>query len=155
MYPDPGPLASEQIIRFNLFRFLSGKKCSSICPEKATGNFIQMVNALGLSLIYFEFCIKDEETHIMHMCALPFFFRRQNLMINRVESHLKFTQMSTPLTDLCKIISIWKDTVYELHLQASSFASIQLLLSWAMHSVVYPIVLCKCINHSCETLQEL
>ena len=48
MNPDPGPLASEnsdQMIRFNLFRFLSGKKCSSICPEKATENSIQMVNA--------------------------------------------------------------------------------------------------------------
>ena len=47
MYPDPGPLASEnsdQMIRFNLFRFLSGKKCSSICPEKVTENSIQMVN---------------------------------------------------------------------------------------------------------------
>ena len=49
MYPDPGPLASEQIIRFNLFRFLSGKKCSSICPEKATENSIQMVNAQYLN----------------------------------------------------------------------------------------------------------
>ena len=48
MYPDPGPLASEnsdQMIRFNLFRFLSGKKCSSICPEKTTENSIQMVSA--------------------------------------------------------------------------------------------------------------
>ena len=48
MYPDPGPLASEnsdQMIRFNLFRFLSGKKYSSIFPEKATENSIQKVNA--------------------------------------------------------------------------------------------------------------
>ena len=36
-YPGPGPLASEcsdQMMRFNLFPFLTGKKCSSICPEK-------------------------------------------------------------------------------------------------------------------------
>ena len=49
MYPDPGSLASEnsdQMIRFNLFRFLSGKKCSSICPEKTTENSIQMASAL-------------------------------------------------------------------------------------------------------------
>ena len=51
MYPDPGPLASEnshRMIRFNLFRFLSGKKCSSICLEKATENPIQMVSAHNL-----------------------------------------------------------------------------------------------------------
>ena len=53
MYPDLGPLASEtsdQIIRFNLFRFLSGKKCSSICPEKS----IEMVSALedGVGVLY-------------------------------------------------------------------------------------------------------
>ena len=36
------------MIRFNLFCFLSGKKCISICPEKATENSIQMVNALDL-----------------------------------------------------------------------------------------------------------
>ena len=49
-YPDPGPLASEtshQMIRFNPLRFLSAKKCSSICPEKATENSIQMVSAPG------------------------------------------------------------------------------------------------------------
>ena len=40
---------SDQMIRFNLFRFLSGKKCSSICPEKTTENSIKMVNALGIS----------------------------------------------------------------------------------------------------------
>ena len=37
MYPDPGPLASEtsdQMKRFNLFRFLRGKKCSSIKSRK-------------------------------------------------------------------------------------------------------------------------
>ena len=47
----PGSLASEnsdQMIRFNLFSFLSGKKCSSICPEKTTENSIQMVNAPDL-----------------------------------------------------------------------------------------------------------
>ena len=36
------PLASErsdQMIRLNLFRFLSGKKCSSICPEKKYRKF--------------------------------------------------------------------------------------------------------------------
>ena len=41
-------LASEnsvQMIPFNLFRFLSGKKCSSICPENTTENSIQMVSA--------------------------------------------------------------------------------------------------------------
>ena len=34
---DRGLLASEtfdQMIRLNLFRFLSAKKCSSVCPEK-------------------------------------------------------------------------------------------------------------------------
>ena len=48
MYPDPGPLvsvSSVQIIRFNLFRFLGGKGCSSVCPEKITENSIQMVSA--------------------------------------------------------------------------------------------------------------
>ena len=48
MYPDPGLLGSEtsdQMIRFNLFHFLSEKKCSSICPEEATENSIQMVSA--------------------------------------------------------------------------------------------------------------
>ena len=51
MYPDPGSLASEnsdQMIRLNLFRFLSGKKCSCICPEKTTENSIQMVSAPSL-----------------------------------------------------------------------------------------------------------
>ena len=47
------PRASENsdqmILRFNLFRFVSGKKCSSICPEITTENSIQMVNALGIS----------------------------------------------------------------------------------------------------------
>ena len=55
MNSDADPLASEnsdQMIRFNLFRFLSGKKCSSICPEKATENSIQMVNALGLIMVF-------------------------------------------------------------------------------------------------------
>ena len=49
-YPDPGPLASEishQMIRFSPLRFLSVKKCSSICPEKTTKNSIQMVSAPG------------------------------------------------------------------------------------------------------------
>ena len=32
------------MIWFNIFRFLSGKNCSTICPEKATENSIQMVN---------------------------------------------------------------------------------------------------------------
>ena len=47
MCPDPGPLSesSDQMIRFNLFRFLNGKRCSSICPEKPTENSIQMVSA--------------------------------------------------------------------------------------------------------------
>ena len=48
MYPDPGLLASEtssQMLQFNLSRFLSGKKCSSICPEKTPENSIQMVSA--------------------------------------------------------------------------------------------------------------
>ena len=35
----------DQMIRFDLFRFLKGKKCSSICPEKATEDSIQMTNA--------------------------------------------------------------------------------------------------------------
>ena len=43
VYPDQ----NDQMIRFNLFRFLSGKKCSSICPEKANENSIQIVNALA------------------------------------------------------------------------------------------------------------
>ena len=51
------PLASEtfdQMIRFDLFRFLSGKKCSSICPEKTTENSIEMVSALedGVGVLY-------------------------------------------------------------------------------------------------------
>lgn len=36
-YPDPGPLASEasdQMIRFDPFRFFSAKKCRFICSEK-------------------------------------------------------------------------------------------------------------------------
>ena len=52
MNPDPDPLASEnsdQMIRFSLFRFLGGKKGSSICPEKATENFIQMVSACTIA----------------------------------------------------------------------------------------------------------
>ena len=47
----PGSLASEnsdQMMRFNLFRFLSEKKRSSICPEKTTENSIQMVSAQGV-----------------------------------------------------------------------------------------------------------
>ena len=42
IWADLGPLASEnsdQMIRFNLFRFLTGKKCSSICPEKSYRKF--------------------------------------------------------------------------------------------------------------------
>ena len=53
-YPDPGPLASEishQMIRFNPLRFLSAKKCSSICPEKTTENSIQMVSAQCYALL--------------------------------------------------------------------------------------------------------
>ena len=48
MNPDPGPLAfenSDQMIRFNPFRFLSGKKTAVACPEKTTENSVQMVNA--------------------------------------------------------------------------------------------------------------
>ena len=47
-YPEPGPLSSEtsdQMIRFDMFRFFSGKKCCFICPEKnPDANSIQMVS---------------------------------------------------------------------------------------------------------------
>ena len=61
MYPDPGPLASEtsdQMIRFNLFRFLNGKKVA-ICPEKkkkkTNENSIQMVSPPCLTFVFYCF----------------------------------------------------------------------------------------------------
>ena len=47
MYPDPDLLASEnsdQMKRFNLFRFLSGKNAVPFSLEKTTENSIQMVS---------------------------------------------------------------------------------------------------------------
>ena len=38
------PKVPIKIIRFILFRFLSGKKCSFICQQNATKNSIQMVS---------------------------------------------------------------------------------------------------------------
>ena len=48
MYPDRGSLASEtsdQMIRLNLSRILRARKCSSICPKKATKNSIEFLQA--------------------------------------------------------------------------------------------------------------
>ena len=42
----------DQMKRFNLFCFLGGKKCSSICPEKATENSNQIVSALLLQIVF-------------------------------------------------------------------------------------------------------
>ena len=53
MYPDPGSLASEtsdQMIRLKLSRLLRVRKCSSICPQKATENPTQMVRKRSLVL---------------------------------------------------------------------------------------------------------
>ena len=60
MNPDPGPRASEnsdQMRRFNLFRFLSGKKNAvPFVQKKATENSIQMVNAQD---------VKDKIQHVI------------------------------------------------------------------------------------------
>ena len=52
--PDPGPLASEnsdQMIRFNLFCFLCGKKVQFRLSRKTTENSIQMVIAHGFAKV--------------------------------------------------------------------------------------------------------
>ena len=52
--PDPGPLASEnsdQMIRFNLFYFLCGKKVQFRLSRKTTENSIQMVLAHGFAKV--------------------------------------------------------------------------------------------------------
>ena len=56
-YPDPGPLASEtsnQMIQFNLFRFLSAKNAAPFAQKKKTAeNSIRMVNPLGLHALQY------------------------------------------------------------------------------------------------------
>ena len=65
VYPGPSPLPSEtcdQMIRFNLFRLLSEKKCSSICREKknTTENSVQMLSVHAILAIWPFYNYQDQ-----------------------------------------------------------------------------------------------
>ena len=68
MNPDPGPLASEnpdQMIRFNLFCFLSGKKRAvPFVQKKLPKNSIQMVNAQGVGVTVGRLSSRFETHHL-------------------------------------------------------------------------------------------